>query len=316
MSGPSKILGGDVLLYLGSAKDAKQKALLVNLNIKYILNCTPRRSDDPENGCPNFFEKERSFKYKRIPVFDNRGEDLLLYMDEAYQFIEEAKHYGGILVHCHKGVSRSATFVIGYIMRKMEMTYEEALEYVRSIRPVVAPNEAFTAQLKSYEDILRSNREKETSSSNSSLDIGPSVGPCMAPSIGPSVGPSAGPEVGPIIGTDVIGPDIGPNVTQEEASESDECHIGPLIGPSIGPAIGIGPVIVPVSVVIGGPEIEISLSSSGGEDKAGSDMVDNSATVSGTAENNSIGSGGKNDKCNVNGDEDSPQQTAKRIRVT
>ena len=127
----SKILGGEVNLFLGGKQDAKAKSMLQNMKIRYIMNCTPPRAMDPETGCPNFFEKEKAFVYKRIPVFDNRGEDLLQYMEESFRFIEEGKHYGGILVHCHKGVSRSASFVIGYLMRKNEMSLDEALEYTK-----------------------------------------------------------------------------------------------------------------------------------------------------------------------------------------
>lgn len=74
------------------------------------------RSLDPEAGCPNFFEGRTPppFSYKRIPIFDNRGEDILQYMEGAISFIEQSKHYGSVLVHCNKGVSRSASFVIGY----------------------------------------------------------------------------------------------------------------------------------------------------------------------------------------------------------
>jgi hypothetical protein len=44
---------------------------------------------DPEAGCPNFFEKDRSLTYKRIPIFDNRGEDILQHMEPAVAFIEQ-----------------------------------------------------------------------------------------------------------------------------------------------------------------------------------------------------------------------------------
>ena len=69
-------------IYLGSAKNAKDKKLLQELGIKYVLNCTPRKADDPL-GCPNYFEKERLFVYKRIPIFDNKGEHLMPHMEKA-----------------------------------------------------------------------------------------------------------------------------------------------------------------------------------------------------------------------------------------
>jgi protein-tyrosine phosphatase len=144
---PTQILS---YLFLGGKSDAKSKESLLELNIKYILNCTPQRVDDPEFGCPNFFQKDKTFIYKRIPIFDNKGEDILPHLDSAFKFIEEGRHYGNVLVHCHKGVSRSASFVIGYLMRKSEFTFDEALSFVQSVRPVVQPNEAFIIQLQSY----------------------------------------------------------------------------------------------------------------------------------------------------------------------
>jgi protein-tyrosine phosphatase len=42
-------------------------------------------------------------KYKRIPIFDNKGEEILSHMDKAIAFIIQAKHYGNILVHCNQG---------------------------------------------------------------------------------------------------------------------------------------------------------------------------------------------------------------------
>jgi hypothetical protein len=81
-------------LYLGGISDAKNKELLKKSGIKYILNSTPQRSVDPECGCPNYFEKDKDFVYKRIPIFDNKGEDIVAHMQTAFRFIEEGKHYG------------------------------------------------------------------------------------------------------------------------------------------------------------------------------------------------------------------------------
>ena len=252
---PSKILG---YLYLGGKQDAKAKSLLQTLKIRYILNVTPPRSMDPESGCPSFFEKEGSFVYKRIPVFDNRGEDLLQYMEQSYRFIEEGKHYGGVLVHCHKGVSRSSTFVIGYLMKKNAMSLDEALDYVKSIRPIVMPNLAFIAQLKAYEISLAKDREnaieslEKTSSNRPALqnilsqDKTPNIGPSTGPSTAPSTietqdaidfSQSIGPSMGPSTSTSAEGPIV--ELAYEILVEGETDHFGSIssqIGPSMGPS--------------------------------------------------------------------------------
>ena len=51
---PAEILP---FLYLGSKNAAKNKGLLRKKNIKFILNCTPSREEDPLAGQPNFFAK-------------------------------------------------------------------------------------------------------------------------------------------------------------------------------------------------------------------------------------------------------------------
>lgn len=82
-------------------------------------------------------------------------------METVFNFIEHGKHHGQILVHCHKGISRSASFVIGYLMKKNEMTLEEALSHVQSVRPVAQPNNSFMEQLRRYEVLLEEQRQRE-----------------------------------------------------------------------------------------------------------------------------------------------------------
>jgi len=244
---PSRILN---YLYLGGKPHAKSRGLLQQFKINCILNCTPPRSVDPENGCPNFFEKDKSITYKRIPIFDNRGEDIISHMDTAYNFIEQSKHYGAILVHCHKGVSRSASFVIGYLMRKNGFTCDEALAHVQSCRHVVNPNDSFLTQLKRYEKLLRereqlANEEKQKYDLQSSLGgrsklgsvstvCGPDIGPSACGPVGPDIGPSACEPVGPDIGPSACGP-VGPDTDSYVDVDAD---IGPNIGPCKEKSIG------------------------------------------------------------------------------
>ena len=49
---------------------------------------------------------------------------------------------GKVLVHCHAGLSRSATVVTAFIMKTKGWALEQALDFVREKRPSIRPNEA------------------------------------------------------------------------------------------------------------------------------------------------------------------------------
>ena len=50
---------------------------------------------------------------------------------------------GGVLVHCHAGVSRSATCVIAYLMQERDLAFEDAFSFASKRRPVIFPNMGF-----------------------------------------------------------------------------------------------------------------------------------------------------------------------------
>lgn len=60
-----------------------------------------------------------------------------------------------VLVHCAMGVSRSATVVTAWLMKRYGMSRDEALLLVKSARTVANPNEGFMQALKSYETFLK-----------------------------------------------------------------------------------------------------------------------------------------------------------------
>ncbi|PSN30522.1 hypothetical protein C0J52_24114 [Blattella germanica] len=84
-------------------------------------------------------------------VTDTPREDLLSHFEDTADFINSGQEQGVVLVHCYFGVSRSATIVIAYMMKKYELTYEEAFERVKSKRRFVGPNPGFISQLQLYE---------------------------------------------------------------------------------------------------------------------------------------------------------------------
>ncbi|KAJ7490829.1 protein-tyrosine phosphatase-like protein [Mycena latifolia] len=56
-----------------------------------------------------------------------------------------------VLVHCHAGMSRSASVVIAYLIREQGMSYDEAAQFVWARRKCIAPNPGFVEALRQWE---------------------------------------------------------------------------------------------------------------------------------------------------------------------
>jgi protein-tyrosine phosphatase len=115
-------------IYIGSYSGAQLLEYRNEYGITHILNCTPEAH-----------EGLTEFKINQICV--NDGSDMTT---EQVWFgiksIEHAIHSGGrILVHCQAGISRSPSFVCGYLMYQ-GFSWEEALDLVRWQRPQVFPH--------------------------------------------------------------------------------------------------------------------------------------------------------------------------------
>jgi len=109
-------------LYLGGKDDAKSLPRLQQRNVHRILNVTPAKEAGITAGVPNFFEGKsgpggHKIQYKRIPVYDASTSDMLSYADEIVNFISNGLHHGSVLVHCQRGVSRSATAIVMFLVR-------------------------------------------------------------------------------------------------------------------------------------------------------------------------------------------------------
>eukprot|EP00347_Sterkiella_histriomuscorum_P004360 403360750 len=92
-----------------------------------------------------------------IKVQDFEYENLLLHFNNGLDFIKEGLQSGGVVfVHCNAGVSRSASFIIAYLMRELDYEFQTAHDFVKQKRPQVFPNKGFLRQLKQYEyDLLK-----------------------------------------------------------------------------------------------------------------------------------------------------------------
>lgn len=90
----------------------------------------------------------------RIPVDDVVGAWKVIEenLDKAFQHIDKAvKGDGNVLVHCAEGASRSAAVMCAYLMSRCSVTFEEAYNYLQSIRHKVKFREDMEDGLKAYE---------------------------------------------------------------------------------------------------------------------------------------------------------------------
>ena len=134
-------------VYLGNACNARNYYALKKSNIGLIVNCT---KEIPDN-----FTKE--FEYINIPINDILMENVSNHLEKC---IDDIHYYlcnnseKSILVHCFMGASRSATFVIAYLMKYKNMSLNNAIEYVITKRPIVNLNISFYNQLYDLENKL------------------------------------------------------------------------------------------------------------------------------------------------------------------
>jgi len=125
-------------LFIGCQDSAHNLYNLKANKISHILDLTGSKPRFPNH-----------FIYYTIEKLDDApNQDLLSRLPECIKFIEEAIDQGtGILIHCAAGVSRSCSVVVAFLMRKENISVEDALEIVRTARPVVRPNCGFMKQL-------------------------------------------------------------------------------------------------------------------------------------------------------------------------
>ena len=93
--------------------------------------------------------------YIKIPIHDTPTTNIFYLFKPVSQLIEANTEAGGkTLIHCTLGKSRSASLYIAYFMAYHDLTYCEALGWVKSNRFIVNPNRGFRKQLREYEKSL------------------------------------------------------------------------------------------------------------------------------------------------------------------
>jgi len=98
----------------------------------------------------------KDFTYLHIPLLDCVGENIQDHFHKTSKFIAQAIAEGGrVLIHCLKGVSRSATIAAAYTMQALDTNPEDAVKILQCNRPVIKPNSGFMNQLEWYHRSLQ-----------------------------------------------------------------------------------------------------------------------------------------------------------------
>merc|ERR1712131_451259 len=142
-------------VFLGSINHITT-ANIRDLNIKYIISgnypcvvtpCVLAGAKIPETV--------QIGDYAKVIYFDVADEkNQILDFEATTKVISSAVNKSErVLVHCHKGVSRSSSIVLAYLISKsgLGMTMSEASRLVKSSRQVAKPNLGFIKQLYRWE---------------------------------------------------------------------------------------------------------------------------------------------------------------------
>ena len=121
-------------LYIGDIFAAKDEELLKKHKISAVLTVAPTDLKYVNSFVKNHLviNAQDEVTYKMRPHFEN-----------CFKFITENRKYTNVLVHCLAGISRSATIVIAYLMKRRKLTLNQAYNKVKRHREEVNPNTGF-----------------------------------------------------------------------------------------------------------------------------------------------------------------------------
>lgn len=140
-------------IFVGDLASASNCEALKEQGITHILSIY--------NGSYEIFPED--FKYKIIHINDDIWINISDYFEESNQFIETALNQSNtkVMIHCQRGVSRSVTLLIAYLLWKqnqinkicvdeIDNTIHSIIKEIKVHRPIADPNEGFITCLKKY----------------------------------------------------------------------------------------------------------------------------------------------------------------------
>lgn len=127
-------------LYIGNS-DSNDMKILEKYNITTVI-CVEET--------PPVFHK--NINYIHFPINERNPLFLIKILNDTFDIIEQSNT---TLVYCYKGVSRSATIVCAYLMRKYNVSFQHAIDFLRKHRKYVDPSISLINVLLEYEKYIK-----------------------------------------------------------------------------------------------------------------------------------------------------------------
>jgi len=139
-------------LYLGSLSAATDQDLLRQHHITHIVHVLGDGYWFPTNpGESGGGVWKDGFCSYRIDILDESTADLGRHLESVCGFIDRTLKSGrNLLVHCHQGISRSASITIAYLILNHGMSFETAYGMVKRKRACIKPNSGFLRVLQEW----------------------------------------------------------------------------------------------------------------------------------------------------------------------
>lgn len=141
-------------LYIGDEVSAASESRLREQGITHVLNCTSKpntKLEEPDST------SEIPIGYLRLDLLDSTQDlpRMQSVLREGVDFIRTAINGGGVvLVHCHRGISRSVTLVMAYLIEMEQRSAESVFDSIRAKRRIADPNLGYWCTLQEWEKLV------------------------------------------------------------------------------------------------------------------------------------------------------------------
>ena len=138
-------------LFVGDESSAQPPARLVEQGVTHVLNCTNKPNaalESPGGGMG------AGLVYLRLDLLDSTSDlpRMQSVLRQGVDFIRSGLQSGGtVLVHCQRGISRSCTLAMAYLIEAQQQPAEEVFESIRGARRICDPNLSYWCALHEWE---------------------------------------------------------------------------------------------------------------------------------------------------------------------